>query len=240
VIDQAMAGHTGAGGGLTWVLSNHDVPRHASRLALPHDADLDEWLLADGRHPVLDPRRGLDRARAATLMMLALPGSPYLYQGEELGLPEVPDLPREALQDPVWERTGHTLKGRDGARVPLPWTRTGTSFGFGDGGAWLPQPGYFGELSVEAQDGVDGSTLELYRAALRIRRTDPGLRGTDFMWTDAPSQCLAYDRGPGFRCLVNLSEECVPLPDDAEVVLVSTPIAGGQLPPNHTAWLAIS
>ena len=239
VIDQAMAGHTGAGGGLTWVLSNHDVPRHASRLALPHDADLDEWLLADGRHPVLDPRRGLDRARAATLMMLALPGSPYLYQGEELGLPEVPDLPREALQDPVWERTGHTLKGRDGARVPLPWTRTGTSFGFGDDGAWLPQPGYFGELSVEAQDGVDGSTLELYRAALRIRRTHPGLRGTDFTWTDAPAQCLAYDRGPGFRCLVNLSDECVPLPDDAEVLLVSTPIAEGQLPPNHTAWLAI-
>ncbi|MEX5261073.1 glycoside hydrolase family 13 protein [Kocuria sp. CPCC 205263] len=239
VIDQAMAGHTGAGGGLTWVLSNHDVPRHASRLALPHDADLDEWLLADGRHPVLDPRRGLDRARAATLMMLALPGSPYLYQGEELGLPEVPDLPREALQDPVWERTGHTLKGRDGARVPLPWTRTGTSFGFGDGGAWLPQPESFGELSVEAQDGVDGSTLELYRAALRIRRAHPGLGTAGFAWAGAPARCLAFDRGPGFRCLVNLSDECVPLPEDAEVLLASAPVPGGQLPPDHTVWLAV-
>ncbi|WIG18019.1 glycoside hydrolase family 13 protein [Kocuria rosea] len=239
VIDRAMDGHAGAGGGLTWVLSCHDVPRHASRLALPEGTDPDEWLNSDGRHPVIDPQLGLDRARAATLMMLALPGSPYLYQGEELGLPEVPDIPHEALQDPVWERTHHTLKGRDGARVPLPWTRTGTSFGFGDDGAWLPQPPAFGELSVEAQAGVDGSTLEMYRAALRIRRTHPGPGTTDFAWTDAPPRCLAFDRGPGFRCLVNLSDECVPLPDDARVLLASSPITGGQLPPDHTAWLTI-
>ncbi|GEO96965.1 glycoside hydrolase family 13 protein [Kocuria turfanensis] len=239
VIDQAFAGHTGAGGGLTWVLSNHDVPRHASRLALPEDTDPDAWLLADGRHPVLDPRLGLDRARAATLMMLALPGSPYLYQGEELGLPEVPDIPHERLQDPVWHRTGHTLKGRDGARVPLPWTRTGGSFGFGEAGAWLPQPEHFGELSVEAQDGVDGSTLELYRRALQIRRAHPGLATTDFAWAEAPSGCLAYDRGAGFRCLVNLSGTEVPLPAGAQVLLASSPLGDGHLPPDRTVWLAV-
>ncbi|MEX5296501.1 glycoside hydrolase family 13 protein [Kocuria sp. CPCC 205268] len=239
VINQAMTGHAGAGGGLTWVLSSHDVPRHASRLALPEGADPDQWLNTDGHHPVIDPRTGLDRARAATLMMLALPGSPYLYQGEELGLPEVPDIPHDALQDPVWHRTGHALKGRDGARVPLPWTRTGTSFGFGEDGAWLPQPEHFGALSVEAQDGVAGSTLEMYRSALRIRRTHPGLRATGFTWAQAPDGCLAFDRGPGFRCLVNLSDVCVPLPADAEVPLTSTPLTGTQLPPDHTAWLSV-
>ena len=102
--------------------------------------------------------------------------------------------------------------------------------------AWSPA---FGELSVEAQAGVDGSTLEMYRAALRIRRTHPGPGTTDFAWTDAPPRCLAFDRGPGFRCLVNLSDECVPLPDDARVLLASSPITGGQLPPDHTAWLTI-
>ena len=240
VIDQAFAGHTGAGGGLTWVLSSHDVPRHASRLALPEGADPDEWLLTDGRHPVIDAGLGLDRARAATLMMLALPGSPYLYQGEELGLPEVPDIPHDALRDPVWHRTGHTLKGRDGARVPVPWTRTGPSFGFGDDGAWLPQPEGFGELSAEAQDGVPGSTLEMYRQALRIRREHPGLHGTDFSWADARPQCLAFDRGAGFRCLVNLSDIPVPLPAGTEVLLASGPLTGGHLAPNRAVWLSTS
>ncbi|MHC5557784.1 glycoside hydrolase family 13 protein [Kocuria sp. U4B] len=240
VVDQAIAGHAGAGGGLTWVLSSHDVPRHASRLGLPEDTDPDEWLISDGRHPVLDTRLGRDRARAATLMMLALPGSPYLYQGEELGLPEVPDIPHDALQDPVWERTGHTLKGRDGARVPLPWTRTGTSFGFGEAGAWLPQPPVFGELSVQAQDGVPGSTLEMYRQALRIRRTHRGLRGSDFAWAAAPFQCLTFTRGAGVRCLVNLSDTSCPLPEGAEVLICSGPLPDGRLPPNHTVWLATS
>ncbi|HYO30186.1 MAG TPA: alpha-amylase family glycosyl hydrolase, partial [Thermomicrobiales bacterium] len=105
VIERSIMGHAGTGGGLTWVLSSHDVPRHASRLALPLDADIEEWLRSDGTEPVIDLERGRRRARAATLMMLALPGSAYLYQGEELGLPEVADLPSSALHDPVWKRT---------------------------------------------------------------------------------------------------------------------------------------
>ena len=132
--------------------------------------------------PAIDPQLGIARARAASLMMLALPGSAYLYQGEELGLPEVADLSTLVLHDPVWTRSSNTLKGRDGCRVPLPWTRTGPSFGFGSDSAWLPQPATWGDLSVEAQSGKNGSTLELYRKALAIRRASTALAGFDFTW----------------------------------------------------------
>ena len=125
--------------------------RHTSRFGLPSGADYAQWLMADGRSPVLDEARGLRRARAATLFMLALPGSTYLYQGEELGLPEVADLPITALADPIWLRTGHTEKGRDGCRVPLPWRADGDSYGFGSGAGWLPQPAGFAPLAVSAQ-----------------------------------------------------------------------------------------
>jgi alpha-glucosidase len=238
VIDQAISGHGGNGGALTWVLSNHDVPRHASRLALPSGMDPDHWLITDGREPLLDEQVGLNRARAATLMMLALPGSPYLYQGEELGLPEVADLPHEALQDPVWHRTNHALKGRDGARVPLPWRRTGPSLGFGDHEAWLPQPQVFAKLSVEAQDKVPGSTLELYREALRIRRSHPALRGHLMAWAESPDGILAFDRSPGFQCIVNLSEQAYELPGNPEILLSSGQLTGGRLDPDHAVWLS--
>ena len=123
---------TKTGSSSTWVLSNHDVVRHTSRYGLPTDVDLDEWLMSDGALPLADEITGLRRARAATMLMLALPGSSYLYQGEELGLHEVADLPAQALQDPIWQRTLNTKKGRDGCRVPLPWTDEGHSYGFGD------------------------------------------------------------------------------------------------------------
>ena len=143
VIQRSLADHKAHAefdGGQTWVLSSHDVPRHASRLALPNDIHPDAWLMSANTAPTVDPALGLRRARAATLMMLALPGSAYIYQGEELGLPEVADLPADSLQDPIWHRTNHTLKGRDGCRIPLPWTISGTSHGFGSNGTWLPSP----------------------------------------------------------------------------------------------------
>ncbi|WP_055709970.1 glycoside hydrolase family 13 protein, partial [Streptomyces puniciscabiei] len=167
VITDELATAHAAGATATWVLSNHDVVRHASRLMLPPGTDPAAWLLSGGTAPAVDPAAGLRRARAATLLMLALPGSSYLYQGEELGLPEVADLPTEVLQDPIWEQTGHVRKGRDGCRVPLPWTTTGPSYGFGPGAAWLPQPPSFAAYAVEAQTEAEGSTLELYRTALR-------------------------------------------------------------------------
>jgi alpha-glucosidase len=184
----------------------------------------------------VDERAGLRRARAATLLMLALPGSAYLYQGEELGLPEVADLPAEVLQDPVWEQTGHARKGRDGCRVPLPWTTTGPSYGFGPGGAWLPQPARFAAYSVQAQDGVEGSTLELYRSALRLRRKL--LAGEELTWAeDTPEGVLAFTRSPGWRCVANLSGRPVALPP-GEVLLSSAPLTGRTLEPDTTVWLA--
>ena len=133
----------------TWVLSNHDVVRHATRY---------------GGGPV-----GVARARAATLAMLALPGSSYLYQGEELGLESV-DVPEELRQDPAWFRTG--VEWRDHCRVPMPWKGTKAPFGFGGRKQpWLPMPAEWAGLTVEAQTGKRGSTLELYRKALKVRRT---------------------------------------------------------------------
>ncbi|MFB8176646.1 glycoside hydrolase family 13 protein [Streptomyces sp. NPDC055966] len=236
LITASLSGARAAGACATWVLSNHDVVRHASRLLLPPGTDAGAWLLSDGRTPALDTAAGLRRARAATLLMLALPGSAYLYQGEELGLPEVADLPAEALRDPVWEQTGHTRKGRDGCRVPLPWTATGPSYGFGPGPAWLPQPPAFASYAVETQTGADGSTLELYRAALRLRRKL--LEGETLTWSaGSAADVLDFARTPGWRCVTNLGDAPVPLPR-AEVLLASGPLGGsGDLPPDTTVWL---
>jgi alpha-glucosidase len=237
VITEELATAHAAGASATWVLSNHDVVRHASRLMLPAGTDPGAWLLSGGHAPAIDAAAGLRRARAATLLMLALPGSSYLYQGEELGLPEVADLPAEVLQDPIWEQTGHVRKGRDGCRVPLPWTTTGPSYGFGPGAAWLPQPPSFASYAVEAQAGTEGSTLELYRTALRLRRKL--LAGETLTWTpDAPAGVLDFTRSDAWRCVTNLAGAPVPLPP-GEVLLSSTPLPGaGALPPDTTVWLA--
>ncbi|MER5541704.1 glycoside hydrolase family 13 protein [Streptomyces sp. NPDC002589] len=237
VITEELATARAAGASATWVLSNHDVVRHASRLMLPPGTDPGAWLLSGGTAPAVDTGAGLRRARAATLLMLALPGSSYLYQGEELGLPEVADLPTEALQDPIWEQTGHARKGRDGCRVPLPWTTSGPSYGFGPCAGWLPQPPSFASYAVRAQTGTDGSTLELYRTALRLRRKL--LEGEDLTWAaDSPAAVLDFTRSPSWRCVTNLGDAPVPLPP-AEVLLASGPLEGrGILPPDTTVWLA--
>ncbi|KIE25962.1 alpha-amylase [Streptomyces sp. MUSC 125] len=237
VITDSLATARAVGASATWVLSNHDVVRHASRLMLPPGTDPGAWLLSGGSAPAVDGPAGLCRARAATLLMLALPGSSYLYQGEELGLPEVADLPVEVLQDPVWEQTGRVRKGRDGCRVPLPWTTTGPSYGFGPGAAWLPQPPWFASYSVEAQTGTEGSTLELYRTALQLRRGL--LEGETLTWTqDAPAGVLDFTRSAAWRCVANLTATPVPLPP-GEILLSSAPFdRAGTLPPDTTVWLA--
>ncbi|MFG3247749.1 glycoside hydrolase family 13 protein [Streptomyces sp. NPDC048187] len=237
VIAGSLADARAAGASATWVLSNHDVVRHATRLVLPPGTDLDAWLLSGGSAPAVDAAAGLRRARAATLLMLALPGSAYVYQGEELGLPEVADLPTEVLQDPIWEQTGHVRKGRDGCRVPLPWTTDGPSYGFGTGGAWLPQPPEFARYAVQAQEGVAGSTLELYRTALRLRRKL--LEGESLTWSDdVPAGVLRFDRSDGWRCVANLSDRTVDLPA-GEVLLSSAPLEDGRLGPDTTVWLGL-
>ncbi|MGA4842393.1 glycoside hydrolase family 13 protein [Streptomyces sp. G45] len=217
VIDRSLAAVNAVGAPATWVLSNHDVVRHTTRLA-------------DG-----DPARGLRRARAATLLMLALPGSAYLYQGEELGLPEVVDLPDEVRQDPAFFRGaaqggGSGQEGRrDGCRVPLPWSGTRPPFGFGpvEGGpSWLPQPEGWRDLTVEAQEADPDSTLALYRAALAVRREHPALgAGESVTWLTAPEGVLAFRReaagGRSVVVTVNLTGRPVALPTPGEVLLSS-------------------
>ena len=233
---------TKTGSSSTWVLSNHDVVRHTSRYGLPTDVDLDEWLMSDGALPLADEITGLRRARAATMLMLALPGSAYLYQGEELGLHEVADLPAQALQDPIWQRTLNTKKGRDGCRVPLPWTDEGHSYGFGDSHAWLPQPAGFSRTAVAAQSGRPESTLELYREALRIRRQLQTAEALEWVPTANPD-VLHFVRPGGWpsrselnwHCITNFGTEPVTLPEGV-VRLSSVPVEPGVLAGESTVW----
>ncbi|HEX7745049.1 MAG TPA: glycoside hydrolase family 13 protein [Micromonosporaceae bacterium] len=193
VIDTALAESAIVGAPVTWVLSNHDKQRHVTRYG--------------------DGEVGLRRARAAALLMLALPGCAYLYQGEELGLPEVLDLPDELRQDPAYLRTGES---RDGCRVPIPWSGKLAPYGFSPAGgklSWLPAPDTWRGLSVAAQNGDPSSTLELYRAALRIRRDHPALAAVDpsgdqLTWLEAEPGVLAFARAGARRlaCVLNLSD----------------------------------
>ncbi|MEU3552760.1 glycoside hydrolase family 13 protein [Streptomyces fragilis] len=233
VIDRTLEAMRPVGAPATWVLSNHDVTRHATRFGNP--AGLGTQIREAG-----DRELGLRRARAATLLMLALPGSAYLYQGEELGLPDVVDLPDEARQDPAYFRGAGQDGFRDGCRVPIPWTREGSSYGFGDGGSWLPQPAGWGELSVEAQQGTPGSTLELYRTALAVRRETPDLgAGEGVEWLPAPEGVLAFRRG-AFVCVANTTGQAVPLAAPGRLLTASGEVAvtDGEalVPADTTAW----
>jgi alpha-glucosidase len=206
-----------AGTPATWVLSNHDVVRHRTRLG------------------------SLERARAATLLMLALPGVCYLYNGEELGLAEV-DVSTAAIQDPQWFRSNGAHHSRDGSRVPLPWSGTLPPYGFAPPGAstWLPQPPDWGPVTVAAQEGEDGSTLELYRSALELRRAEPALSGVGFRWLPSAAGVLRFERAHGghrLECLVNLSGVTVPLPGGELLLESGSGGNGGALSPDNGVWL---
>ncbi len=239
IITDAASRAAAIGAASTWVLSNHDIVRHATRYGLPPGTNYKRWLL-DGPHDALDVEAGARRARAAVLVTLALPGSAYVYQGDELGLPEVWDLPVEVLEDPTWERSDHTVKGRDGCRVPIPWERTGPSFGFGPGPAWLPQPPVFGELSVEVQDDEPSSTLNLYRTAISLRR-DLFLHDEELEMIDLGADILAFRRGSGATVVVNMGTTPLAATDlpAGELVLSSAPSfgIGTELPPDTAVWL---
>ncbi len=241
-ITGALASADAVGAPQTWVLSNHDVVRHATRLGR---ADATEVVVTEGIGPdddQPDADLGLRRARAATTLMLALPGSAYLYQGEELGLPDATHLPDEALQDPMWERSGHTRRGRDGCRVPVPWESDGPSLGFGPAEPWLPQPATYADLAPTRQRGVEDSTLELYRTLLRLRRERSLGTGT-LRWLDpAPGpQVLSFavldaaDR-PLVHVHVNLGNAPVTRPP-GDVLVASSALADDALPAGTAVWL---
>jgi len=168
--------------------------------------------------------------------MLALPGSAYLYQGEELGLPEVLDLPDDCRQDPRFFRSGGAVRGRDGCRVPIPWSGEAAPYGFSDtGAAWLPSPASWASLTAQAQADDPHSTLSLYRQALALRRSRPA--ETTLVWHDSPADVVDFTGRGGIRCVVNLGEHPVPVPEgSAELLLASGPLVDGQLPPDTAVW----
>jgi alpha-glucosidase len=240
-ITTAISAHDAVGAAPTWVLSNHDTVREVSRYARPQNVRPLRRLSDLAGLPV-DVSLGIRRARAAALLMLALPGGAYVYQGEELGLPEVEDLPDDALRDPVWEQSGRTNRGRDGCRVPLPWSGVCPPFGFSPEHAtsspWLPQPEAWRALTVESQVSDAGSMLALYRRALGVRRTHEALGDGSLRWLDAPAGVLSFARDPGLQCLVNLAAEPVSMPAGT-VLLASGPRADdGRLPPDTAVWIA--
>jgi alpha-glucosidase len=214
VVDASIAALAAGDVPNTWVLSNHDVVRHVTRYG------------------------SVRRARAAALFTLALPGSAYVYQGDELGLPEVTDLPDDVLRDPTWERSGHTDRGRDGSRVPLPWSGVRSPFGFSPPAAappWLPQPADWAASTVEAELSDPDSVLSLYRRALRLRRELDG----PLRWLPSPDGVLAFERDSGFVCTVNFTGEPVTVDRPGSLLLASESAVDGTtavLPPDSAAW----
>jgi alpha-glucosidase len=242
-IDSMLAAHAPVGAPSTWVLSNHDVTRPVTR----YGRDDTSFAFATKRfHTPTDRALGTRRARAAALLTAALPGSLYVYQGDELGLPEAEELPLDLLQDPMYFRSDGIDPGRDGCRVPMPWSGDKPPYGFTPSGAasapWLPQPDDWADLTVEAQVRDSGSMLSLYRTALGIRRSHPALGDGPFTWLDSEedernSGVLAFSRGLGFVSITNFSDAPVTLPDYTRLLLSSVPLENGLLPPDSTAWL---
>jgi alpha-glucosidase len=239
-IDETIAAHAPVGAPATWVLSNHDVTRPVTRYGR---ADSSFSFAAKRRGVPSDLVVGRRRARAAALLTAALPGSLYLYQGDELGLDEVQDLPEDQLRDPMYFRSGGTDPGRDGCRVPLPWDGVRPPFGFSppspSSPPWLQQPNHWASLTVAAQQDDPDSMLSLYRAALRLRRQDPALGEGPMRWLPSPEGVLAFARDPRFISVTNLSATPVALPEEAVVLLASEDVSTGSVPPDVTAWLRL-
>lgn len=244
-IDRTRTALAAVGASATWVLSNHDVVRHLSRFGRPLSAQESGgfgWVTENyvGRFP-LDRDLGAKRARAVVLLLLGLPGGAYLYEGEELGLWEVEDLPDDTLRDPRWEQSGHTVRGRDGCRVPLPWSGDGPPFGFGPAGSmpWLPQPPEWKALTAARQEQEPGSMLRLYREAIGLRRDRSSEAGGGTLrWLDTPAGVLAFAGDDGVVCAVNFTAVSPwPLPDGGSVLLASGPLDGNRLPADTAVWL---
>jgi alpha-glucosidase len=235
-IESALASHASVDAPATWVLSNHDVTRPVTR----YGRDDTSFSFDSKREGTpTDLERGTRRARAAALLAMALPGSLYVYQGEELGLPEVEDIPHDRRRDPMWHRSGGIDPGRDGCRIPLPWDGGAPPYGFSRDGAgrpWLDQPDDWAELTVAAQSVRSTSMLSLYRAGLRLRRAAPWGDGA-FRWLPFDDPVLAFGRGERFTCIVNFGPEAVPLPDGVDVLIASNELEGGALPRDTAAWL---
>ena len=240
-IDSGVTAAESAGVSPTWTLSNHDIPRHVSRFGRPAKP---RERFGGSKYDMtgLDLDLGRQRGRAAALLLLGLPGSAYLYQGEELGLEEVMDIPDDLRDDPVFFRRRGVEVGRDGCRVPVPWEPDGPSLGFGSNGAWLPQPADWAELAASVQAHDEASMLNLYRHALAVRRQQPALRTTRLEWVDGPADVLHWRRphpDGDIEVVVSVASDPHPLPD-GEVLASTGPVDGGTLPTDGAAWVLVS
>ncbi len=224
------------GSSSTWVFSNHDQVRPATRYGLPIGTDLVAFKNSNGTSAPYDVKRGINASIAAQMFALALPGCTYIYQGEELGLPEALEIPEDQIQDPQYLRNHKIDKGRDGCRVPLPWSSDGPSFGFGSGGAHLPQPDFFGEFSVTAESGVENSPLEIFRKALALRKDL--ITSEELTWHETEeSDLLHFSRPNGWHCLTNFGQSPVAMPAGLALIHSSQPILGGEIAGATTVWL---
>jgi alpha-glucosidase len=238
-IESTLAAHAPVDAPSTWVLSNHDVTRPVTRYGR---ADTSFSFDAKREGTRTDLVLGVRRARAAALLAMALPGSMYIYQGEELGLPEVEDIPGDQRQDPMYFRSGGVDPGRDGCRVPMPWSGDEPPYGFGPNGArpaWLAQPPGWAGLTVAAQSDDAASMLALYRAGLALRRSEPALHGGTMTWWSPRGTVLRFARGSGFVCIVNFGPGTALVPLGATVLLASSDLDGRRIPPDTTVWVRV-
>ena len=236
-IRSALAAHAPVDAPATWVLSNHDVTRPVTRYGR---ADTSFAFETKRNGTPTDLARGARRARAAALLAMALPGSMYIYQGEELGLPEVEDMPADRKQDPMWHRSGGIDPGRDGCRVPLPWSQAEPHYGFSPNPEvqlWLDQPGDWESLSVAAESDDPESMLSLYRTGLRLRREAAWGAGSDLDWLDYGADVIAFTRGESVTCIVNFGSVPVELPPGADVLIRSSGLIENAVPQDTTVWL---
>jgi alpha-glucosidase len=249
IIDRALVGPKKNGSSTTWCLNNHDQMRPATKFGLLPTVDRVRWRNSNGTSSPLDKKLGTQSAIAASMLIMALPGCTYIYQGEELGLHEVMDIPESEIQDPQYLRNLKADKGRDGCRVPLPWTKSGSSFGFGDGGSHLPQPKNFGEYSIEAESADPASPLSIFRKALALRKTL--IAPEEITWHETGDHSvLHFSRPNGWNCITNFGRNYYNFDGIGEVIHASGPLAekgvylvhgvettGNDLPPATTVWV---
>ncbi|MGO1774640.1 glycoside hydrolase family 13 protein [Agrococcus casei] len=233
-IEESLQAFGDVGAPATWVLSNHDTIRHRTRLSLEPKPPHGRGLGPDSPEHA-DPKRSRIRARAATMLMLALPGGAYIYQGEELGLTEVRDIPDDAREDPTFARTQGEQYGRDGCRVPIPWEADAPAYGFNNSGrSWLPQPAEWAEFARDRQIGDDGSMLELYREAIRLRSV-LGLGSGAIEWVDFGPSAVAFRNGQT-TVITNFGAEPIEVPAGLTIQLASGHVES-TITADQTVWL---
>ena len=243
-IDLSLQAIQSVGAPASWVFNNHDVVRSVDRFALGLRPGVGETTFdRHGDVSKLNLEIGIRRARSGALLMLALPGGAYIYQGEELALPEVRDIPEDRLEDPRWFLSEKTDKGRDGCRVPLPWSSNESgSFGFsineklGKENSWLPQPNWWGNYSAENQEHDPNSTLNIYRRALAVRKKETGLGDGPMEWLNTRKDVVAFSRPGNFACYINYGPD-FELPKDCEVLVASGPLKNHVLPTDTAVWV---